>query len=223
MPLRTFIAGALVVSCFGLLGFRILDLEQRVAALSAQLGEAPATSGAEVRAIASSGARTTCDQRLDALERRLARANTSPTRNPGEGKQGAVDAHDEAAILSVVERENSRIRDVQLEFSRSRWLEARDGQLAAFASMLQLQTPQIRELRSVLEREVDHMVETLKRPGIAEDPDQFASDWNALLSETDRGAERVLTPEQMLWWNQARGFERQTLWPWLPKDATAQR
>jgi hypothetical protein len=75
----------------------------------------------------------------------------------------------------------------------------------------------------VLEHEVDRMIDALKRPGIMDDPDQFAADWKALLAETDRGAERVLTPEQMLWWNQGRSFERQTLWPWLPKGATAQR
>src|SRR4051812_9159955 len=127
MRLRTFIASALAASLFGLLGFRILDLEQRVAALAAQLAEA---AKSERATNPSAGPRASCEQRLDALESRLARMKTRPNGALGASEPadpGGVDVRDEAAILSVVERENSRIRDVQLEFSRSRWLEARDA------------------------------------------------------------------------------------------------
>lgn len=224
MQLRVFIVGAGAAALIGLLGFRILDLEQRVTALSAQLGSARA----EVTSSAASSASTAaCERRLDTLEQRMARL--SAARKPASALGAASDdapaapPHDEAAILSIVERENSRIRDVQLEFAKTRWIEGRDAQLALFAGMANLDTPQVRDMHGVLADEVERMVEVLRRPGLAEDPDQFAADWKAVLAETDRNAARVLTPEQMLWWHQGRSLERQTLWPWLPKDATAHR
>ena len=128
----------------------------------------------------------------------------------------------EQTILSVVERENSRIRDVQLEWHRARWLETRDQQLAAFATSMHLQPDQTTALRSVLEHELNEMVSVLKRPGLAEDPDQAAADWQAVLSKTDQRALGVLTPEQQQVWVQVRQFERNVLWPWLPKGMGSQ-
>lgn len=224
MRFSTFIAGAAAVALFGLLGFRILDLEQRVDALSAQLGvPAEATSDA-----APNGTTTLTavpqgyEKRLAALEQRIKSLNAAPPPKAAPDTPGNARLRDDEAILSVVERENQRVRDVQLEWSRSRWLEQREAQLTMFSSWLKLEPKQVETLHNSLEHEVNALVDVLKRPNLLDDPDQLASDWAAVLDKTDKEAAAVLTPDQRTWWTQGRTSERQTLWPWLP-NATAQK
>jgi hypothetical protein len=223
MRVGTFMSGAAAVAVIGFLAFRIVDLEQRVSALSAQLGtpaEAP-QEGARGRGDAGipPAAPTGYAERLSALEKRVAAlsdAQSALTKAPAQGRE-----HQEEEILSVVQREGTRIRDVQLEWHRSRWLEGRAEQLNAFAKSKGLSPEQTAGLQGALQHEVDAMVDVLKRPELMEDPDQVASDWQAVLDDTDNQARKLLTPTQNIYWTQARVFERAVLWPWLPKKAAA--
>jgi hypothetical protein len=218
MRIRSFliVAGSLVI--VGLLGFRILDLEQRVAMLSEQIGlPAPAVaanSGAAPVA-SKSTAVAGLEQRLAILEKQVASLAAQQHAAP-KADLGESHLQDDKAILSVVEREASRVRDVQLEWHRSRWIEARNQQLALFAHQAQLTPDQTSGLQQALEHEADAMVDVLKRPSLLDDPDQVATDWQATLEETDHAAKQLLTPQQDAAWLAGRQFERRILWPWLP-------
>ena len=220
-----FIAVVCALFVLGILGFRLLDLEQRVARLSEQLGSQElAESPVAVhkgRNDSTADVATGRDLRLDTLERRidkLANSTASRVAEPAHGTLGK-----EQDILSVVERENTRIRDVQLEWQRGRWLEARESQLAQFAAQQQLSSSQAESLRRALELETDGMIAVLKKPGLANNPDQAVNDWLDVLRETDERALRILAPDQQKAWGFARVLERRMLWPWLPEQATASR
>jgi hypothetical protein len=223
MPFTRFAAVAALIVAFGFLGFRILDLEQRVAKLSEQVGLA--TEPAAPTAGSSAAQPKNYEQRISQLEQQLASitaAISGPRRVP-EPNVGSKNLSKEEDILSVVERENSRVRDVQLEWHRARWLETRERQLVEFALQLKLEPHQTSQLRDVIEHEVDSMVDIMKRPNFADEPDQVASDWAAMLEATDKRAAEILTPQQQQFWGQGRLIERSVLWPWLPQQhATAQ-
>jgi hypothetical protein len=219
MKLTTFILGAAALVLFGWLGFRILDLERRVSHLSEQLG----TASADAMPAATTSEHVTVvnttpqgyEQRLRALEERLdklASAQSSLARMTG--KDGHADADNQ--ILSVIEREGNRIRDVQIEYHRPRWIEARDAQVDAFAQATHMTGQQTQILKGVVEREVEDFVAVLKKPDLMEDPDGATTAWQAALDKTNDTAHKLLTPPQAALWDQARLFERQLLWPWLP-------
>jgi hypothetical protein len=223
MRFGTFIAGAIGIAVIGYFAFRILDLEQRVALLSEQAGtRAAASSSAAGRSLSAGpvGALDKAlDERLAAVERRLdsLAKQLSEKRGPAISDLGKSPTAQEEAILSVVERETSRIRDVQLEWQRTRWLETREQQLSSLATSMQLDAAQTTALRTALEREADDLIAVLRKPTFAEDPDQAVSEWKAALNTADNQALAVLKPEQQAVWLQLRHFERNALWPWLPK------
>jgi hypothetical protein len=230
MRLSPFVAGVSALFVVVFLGFRLVDLEQQVARLEAKRGAAEphalgATSSQRGPGLDSSQA---LEARISQLEERLdsltavakGHVEAASSADPGRGKLLR-----EEAILSVVERENSRIRDVQLEFHKGRWLETRKQQLQLFAAQLKLQPTQSAELYNALEDELNEMADVMRRPTFAEEPDQVAADWEKILATTDSRARTTLSPEQFAWWQQGRLFERKVLWPWLPDTAqeTAQR
>jgi len=226
MRVRTFAAAATGLLLFGFLGFRILDLEQRVARLSDQVGQpGDAAPGEPTQARASSGASSgrNYEQRLAALEKRMDALSAALSRDGARSADNAPgNPSKEQAILAVVERENSRIRDVQLEWHRARWLETREEQLKVFANQVNLSPDRTNQLHQVIEHELDQMIGIMKRPGFADDPDQVATDWKSVLSDTDRRAAAILSPEQQQFWQWGRAVERKTLWAWLPNETPAQ-
>ncbi|HET8936950.1 MAG TPA: hypothetical protein VFN67_26085 [Polyangiales bacterium] len=230
MRFRYFLAGAAVLVVLGVLGFRILDLEQRVALLSEANkrqdadGSAPTTTQSATSASNATSATIearlrTIEQRISALEN-MKQGLATPSGNMSEDR-----LRQEQAILSVVERENGRIRDVQLEWHKARWLETRKQQLAAFAFSQKLEPAQSVKLYDAIEGELTGLVEIMKRPSFAEEPDQVANDWLGILGQTDKRAQELLSPAQYQTWLQGRFFERKVLWPWLPETPpeTAQR
>lgn len=226
MRLSWFLIGAALLVAYGLLGFRIIDLEQRVEVLSAQNNpQAPEPNPAGKPSATSAAATVPKDleSRLQSIERRLTMLESfkSGLSIPGS-PVGEDRLKQEQAILSVVERENSRIREVQLEWHKARWLETRKQQLAAFAYTQQLEPAQTAKVYEALESELNRLAEVMKRPAFAEDPDQAASDWLKILGETDQRAHDVLTPAQYQTWVIGRLFERRVIWPWLPEQETAQ-
>jgi hypothetical protein len=225
MRVRTLIASALLVGLVGFLGFRVVDLEQRVAALTQQLGSAPAAHDQaadtrEPKPVSAMG--SGFEARLAALERRVDELKNSQQTREKAGPIGA-DPQSEQQVLNVFEREASRIRDVQLEFHRNRWLEQRNGALVIFAKTYGLTPNQTSELQKVIENEVDVMVEQLRQPTMLEDPDQAVSDWQAMLDDTDAKAHKLLNRDQLAAWDTGRAFERQVLWPWLPNRMNKQQ
>jgi HAMP domain-containing protein len=208
-------AATAAVVLIGFLAFRIVDLEQRVASISRQLdAAAPASETEDAGTSPNDTHGSGYEHRIRALEKRvheleakaLVRDRPAPLAN---------DPQTENAVLSVVEREQSRIRDVQLEFHRGHWIQQRNAALTVFAQTYGLSTEQVVEIQKALEQEVDAMVDQLRRPTLLEDPDQAASDWQTMLDDTDARARKVLTPEQLAAWEKGRLFERQVLWPWL--------
>jgi hypothetical protein len=222
MRLSYFLAGVSVLVAFGFLGFRILDLEQRLAVLTQRSDEDERQAHAsEPRKVAIDTAVPSKDYetRLRTIEQRIAmleslkQALPMPNSALGEGR-----LKQEEAILSVMERENSRVREVQLEWHKARWLETRKQQLAGFAYQQNLEPAQTTRLYEALERELDGLADVMKRPSFAEEPDQVASDWLKILGDTDHQAQEALSPAQYQAWSQGRLFERKVLWPWLPDD-----
>lgn len=229
MRLSTFLLGASGLVVLGVLGFRILDLEQRVDLLASQLSKVSPSEAAVPSAAAKPTAAvltrsSDLEKRLAVLEQQVSTlASAEQTLPRLMGDVGGDALRREEAILSVVERENSRIRDVQLEWHKARWLETRKEQLTLFAAQLKLEPRQVADLYRALEDELDGLADVMRRPNFAEEPDQVASDWEKILSSTDKRAQATLTPEQYRWWQQGRLFERKVLWPWLPQgEQTAQ-
>jgi len=229
MRWKTLGIAAVAITVVGLLGFQIVNLEQRVARLSEQLG-APHEAGAldhpataATRSSESPNGKGGLEQRLAALEKRVAALNEAIAARPQQPADSANTLHDEEAIISVMQREAGRVRDVQLEWHRARWIEHRQQQLIAFATAEKLTPAQTSALDQALQREIDRMITVLKNPAGSDDPDQAASDWAAVLAETDERATQVLSPEQRELWTQVRAWERKIMWPWLPQNTTAQR
>jgi hypothetical protein len=218
MRTGVFIGVALFVAVIGYLGFRILDLEQRVAALALQLDSAPAEP--DPLSAPAGGLTGTSkpgyEQRLLALEQRLSELKSQRRAEPPESFRR--DEQTEKGILSVVERENQRIRDVQLEFHRAHWVDQRNAALILFAQGQGLSADQTTELQKLLVDEIDSAVTLLRKGTMLEDPDQAAIDWQAMLDETDAKARNHLKPEQRAAWNEQRANERRFLWPWLPNN-----
>lgn len=220
MRLGTFFASAGVLFAFGAVGFRTFDLEQRIAHLAGRLErlEARAAPPHPPNLARNEGVLARdYEARLSSIEHRvsvvesLKQGLSMPSHAIGEDR-----LKQEQAILSVVERENSRIREVQLEWHKARWLETRKQQLAAFAYSQKLDAGQTTNLYEAIESELNNLAEVMKRPAFVEEPDQAAADWLNVLAETDHRAQSILTPAQYQVWAQGRVFERKVLWPWLP-------
>ena len=120
-------------------------------------------------------------------------------------------------ILDVVDTENERILDKQLDFHRQNWVEFRETTLMDFTRRFDLTLSQQDKMEEVLIDEIDDLVELLKRPELRDDPDRAATDWVAVLEATDGRVGEVLDPKQLDGWKEARRFERAILFPWLPE------
>ncbi|MFI5305914.1 MAG: hypothetical protein ACHQ53_01100 [Polyangiales bacterium] len=213
------IAGAVLALGGGWLVYRVATLEDRVTALNKRLGPEMAASSHE----AGPKPATNHEQRILALEAdvRALREELDALDAPPAGLKASApgalnDKGAEQQILSVVERKANRIRDRQLEFHRSRWLEWREGALDGFSQQFGLSPWQTEQLHQLLSDEVDKMVEILRQPDALENPEQGVAAWVAALEQTDNAAHRLLDPAQNAAWDQARMVERKVLWPWLP-------
>jgi hypothetical protein len=211
---------AAALTLCGFLGYRTVRLEQRIDALRRQLGAPGAGAGAAGK-VANPPVTGDHEQRLRTLEQE-ARALREDLRTlekaTGERPELAVNAaSSDQRILSVVTREQERIRDKQLEFHRARWLEWREGALDNFAQTNRLSPTQTDQLHRLLAAEVDALIQLLRRPDVAENPERAANDWLDRLELTDRAAHNLLEPAQVTAWDEARTVERRVFWPWLPQ------
>lgn len=208
------------------LGYRVVTLEQRLDAISAQLGapspgsagDAPKSGTAQAAAgPAKPPAAQGHEQRLALLEK-----DVSSLRSDVRSLEKATETTlaeatpDPKQILSVVGSEASRIRDRQLEFHSAHWLKWRRDTLNQFAVEQQLSEEQTSELDELLTAEIGRFVELLRRDDLADKPEQLAADAATALRDTDNAVRGVLDNEQFAAWARARVIERKILWPWLP-------
>jgi len=207
----------------GYLGYRVAALSNQVDVLAHRLGEAQGdgddTSATIVPLPELASADEEHDRRLDDLETDLKelRTDVDALADETERKADLADVDRSASpdrILSVVGQEVARIRDRQIEFHRERWMDARGHAADEFADAHGLDDHQLQEIRRLLTTEVDDMIRVLKDPDAVADPEQAASDFSAVLDETDRLAARVLSPEQIEAWDRQREAERKLLLPW---------
>lgn len=213
---------AVALGLCALLGYRVVRLEQRVAGLSKQLGS-PAAGGAGGAPAARTQGRGDHEQRLSTLEDEMKglqeNLQTLELATGERPETAALDAPGgEQRILSVIERQQNRIRDRQLEFHRARWLEWRQEALDKFAEMNKLSPTQTERVYEILAAEIEALVELMKRPDFAENPERAANDWLERLELTNGAAHEILDPVQRAAWDAARFHERVTFWPWLPRE-----
>jgi hypothetical protein len=216
MILRS-LAAVVVVVVTALFGYRLVQIDRRLDALEKRLGAPNRDSEHK----ASDTKPVPLEERITELERRadqdsvnlgaleLAATHVAPPTR-------AQHPPDDKAILSVVEREQNKVRDAQLDWQKGHWIEARENQLAAFSRQGNLTQAQTEQMRQVFQKEIDSMVDFLKRPALLTDPDEAIKEWRELLEDTDTEAGRILNPQQMTIWNQERFIERKILWPWIP-------
>jgi hypothetical protein len=198
---------------------RVLELERRVAVLSAQPGAARAAqkSAASARGATPSG-KAPIEKRLDAIEDDLAQLQEDYAGLDDQLAQGGgpTGTPDEEHILDVVTRAQNRVRDRQLEFHLQHWKRTRAQLLEQFAAQTKLERWQTDELREMLDEELDAMLEIFTQQEMLENPEVAADEWQRRLDATDLEAVRLLDPEQKRDWLAARAHERAVLWPWLP-------
>ena len=198
---------------------RILNLERSVVELTRRIGAVPDSRAHQDARDSASPVNAGLERRITRLEARVANLAALPVMSARTTTHvNARAQHSNEEILSVVKAEAGRLREQQLEFWRSRWLETRKAQVAAFAQQNGLSTEQATGLTQVLEREIDGMVALLDRVDAEDDPDAVSEDWTRLLQQTDHDAAGLLIGMQVFRWYQARMFERQLLWPWLPSS-----
>ena len=212
----------------GYLGYRVVTLDHRLAAVNAQLGTAPSPAseaGSGVaRAAAPAPATAAGGKGGQGIEPRIARlehdleslradvrsleAATETTLNqpPADPKQ----------ILKVVGSEVNRIRDKQLAFHKGQWIKWRRGTLAQFATENNLSDEQRARIDTLTVAELERWAALLQREDLADNPEQLMIEAREALRDTDEAARSVLNPEQHVRWLQQRAVERHTLWPFLP-------
>jgi frataxin-like iron-binding protein CyaY len=206
----------------GFFWYRQSSLERRIDELTEQLGAANAVAGEESAVpdavpkagepAAAIGSHAT---RLSALEAGLKAIHAdlrSLEKATGDGTKMVTDQQ----ILSVMKEQGSKVMENQLKFHRERWLEQRETALNDFSRRYGLNQTQNDQLWDLLSSETDKMVEILRNPELAEDPERAARVWKESLLDTDAEAHRVLDPQKAVLWDQARFAERKLLWPWLP-------
>jgi hypothetical protein len=206
------------------LGYRQSQLERRIDALARQLGATEDAVRDDARASAAGSVARAADDapadsyaaRLSAVEAQLPalRADVrSLEKATGDVAQTAVS---DQQILAVMKQQGSKVIDAQLKFHRERWLESRESALNDFSSRYALTPTQNDELWELLSGEIDKMIELLRRPDLASDPERATREWREMLRETDDSALRLLEPLKATAWEQQRAAERKLLWPWLP-------
>jgi len=204
-------------------GARIVELEHRLAAAERLLGLHDTTPPASAAPTGDKAPDVGIEPRLANLEHevRALRDDLATLEKATETTLAMpmpTANADPQQILSVVTKEQERIRDRQLEFHRSRWQQGRDAALEQFSIQQNLAPEQKQQLKELLESETDRLIEILRRPKVLEDPEQAAADWQAVLHDTDQAAHGVLAGPQIPHWDIARSIERRILWPWLPPE-----
>lgn len=214
------IAAFVVVTAF--LGYRVYTLDNKVDALTRQLGAttpvaAEPQKDSKIQAAAPPSTGRSHEQRIHALELALAslRADFRSLERATEDmpEKGATDQQ----ILSVMKEQGAKVMEKHLRYHRDKWLDQRETALNSFVKRFDLDPKQNDYLWGLLSGEIDKMIEILRKPESFEDPERAAAEWKQMLLDTDSAAHKVLEPAKAVAWDQQRFWERKFLWPWLPE------
>jgi hypothetical protein len=125
--------------------------------------------------------------------------------------------HFDERVLSLLDAEKQKAIDAQLKWHRDALVDYRMDSLDYFAADQKLSAGQLSALRSILEDEVDKMVEILRTPAMLADQKKGLAAWIQVIRDTDKDAGEVLNAQQMKVYRHFRRLEQQVLTPWLPE------
>jgi hypothetical protein len=120
-------------------------------------------------------------------------------------------------VLSVINSEVQRIRDIQLKRNRDSLVKYRKAAVREFAIKQGLTAGQESALQTILEDEVDKMVEILRDVNWENAPPTFMAEWTAMLAQTNDKIQDILNADQMSMYLYLRHLELQAMQGWLPK------
>jgi hypothetical protein len=121
-------------------------------------------------------------------------------------------------VLSVVHNEVNRVRDVQLQRNRDALVKYRRAAIREFAIKQGLTAGQEAAIQTILEDEVDKMVELLKDVNWENPSPAFLTQWSAALAQTNDKVQDILNADQMSIFLYLRHLEQQAMQGWLPKS-----
>ena len=207
----------------GVLGYRLIVLEGRVDGLSRKMARQVSVpldldQDDSATALADYEDRLSLlEDDLNAIQENLGDLSAKAVETQ-DGLEEAREAVQDERIVSLVQKEQQRVLEKQLDYHRERWDEIRGNAVDDLARNLSLTEGQTAQLHGLLRRELDQMLGIFKSPSALEDPQSTASDIQELLGQTNRMANRLLNREQLVGWKQYRDFERATFMPWLPRE-----
>ena len=120
-------------------------------------------------------------------------------------------------IREVLARQQDEQMDKQLDYQRDQWIAARDDALADFAVKAQLNGEQRAQMKTLMDREIEQVVELLRQRDLRTDPRRLGVAWDEVLVNTDYEVRGLLSDWQQERWEEARAFERAVFLPFLPR------
>lgn len=157
--------------------------------------------------------------RVDRLQLGLPSGSiNTTTSDPGAATNGEPGDMFSDKVLSVIRSEVERIRDIQLKRNRDALVKYRKAAVREFAIKQGLTAGQESAIQTILEDEVDRMVEVLRDVDWENASPTFLTEWNAMLAQTNDKVQDILSPDQMAIFLYLRHLEQQAMQVWLPKS-----
>jgi HAMP domain-containing protein len=218
--MRTWIVALILVVLGGFIVYRGFVLESRVNVLS-NMAERLNKSQSRGASESENGRLTELEARFNALTNKLKAipdGDPSVAKNTAENleKLLAVNHFDER-VLSVLDAEKQKAIDAQLKWHRDAVVQYRMDSLNYFAADQKLSAGQLSALRSILEDEVDKLIEILRTPEMITNNEKGLAAWVQVIRQTDKDAAEVLNEQQIKVFRHFRRLEQQVLTPWLPE------
>lgn len=202
------------------LGNRVDTVHRIVQGLSMAEGIGQNSSGNPAELSKLKGELKQLTAQVDRIRIRLSSGSTtgsdSDTTSPNENApQGEVFSH---KVLSVIETEVERVKDLQLKRNRDALIKYRKAAVREFAIKQGLTAGQESAIQTILEDEVDKMVELLADVNWENAQPAFAAEWAAMLAQTNDKVQDILNADQMSIFLYLRHLEQSAMQPWLPKS-----
>lgn len=140
----------------------------------------------------------------------------SELRNELQALKAQLGPSTDRRILQIIEREQDEAVSRHLQFEREKWIAARDQGLQSLTVNAQLSPEQREQIKILMDREVDRVVELMRDREVRENPERLTSAWDEVLINTDYEVRSVLSDWQQDRWEEARAFERAVFLPFLP-------
>lgn len=213
----------IVVPFCGFLEYQVLSLNNRVdtvhrivqgLSMAEGIGQNSPSNPAELSALREEV------KRLAAHVDRIRLANGSTDESGSDTSATGSDKGEVFSdkVLSVIQTEVERIKNIQLKRNRDALVKYRKSVVREFAIKQGLTAGQESAIQTILEDEVDKMVELLADIKWENAPTNFATDWAAMLAQTNDKVQDILSADQMSIFLYLRHLEQQAMQPWLPKS-----